>query len=621
MSTHRRRLPTAANFAFPRQASTSQSTVLGPRSRDGKLHIEFRPTPGEEPHVLDCTEFMSRPKLAPAEADFIFATQKLRSRDSRENIVKYFRYFSNFLDHLSYTYSKKVNSLEDICTNVLDLYIKWLDGDSIIKSKLSLSVSTRKARYKVIYRFLDWCRKSSSYSAQISKTLFLQPNPWANAHLSVVHHEALSKVQVAQIRLACTSEIKETLAKLYATKSAFLNRDLLNSTTPYEKSVVHLKGNVHRCLRHLHTVIADGHITKKEMSSQMPGLARVVVPPYFVFGEIIPSLYITPRSIVPFVILMAFHTAFNPAPLLDLRWGNITRQAGSDGKDRWCIQGDKRRGNSGPQSRTFPRDNDNRFGAISLLVELRRFNTRIKMHLTRGHTDSVFVFWKSLGTQPSGFINHPSRKISGLWDSCLARFIQHHGLPRFTLANIRSSVGDLVDFMSEGDIEAQQTIQQHRSKKTTEASYQTRRAKTRRAEQLAEGMDQRQRVIDSTGKISFRTNYSKEDMTAATPGFRCWEPRASPIPGQKEGKLCSAYGECPLCPLSYIHLEDPFTVPRFLQLKAAFEVARDRMNPQRWWIKWQPAYEALTEDWFPRIPDVSWQKSTRSHLPPIPAIE
>lgn len=621
MKNHRRRLPTAANFTQTRHATVSETDELGPRLQDKKLIVVFRPKPGELPHVLNCTDFLNRSKLAQSAADFIYSTHRTYSRDSRENAVKYFRHFFKFADHIQTMFQIDISCVKDISTETMELYIKWLDGESTIKSNINLSVLTKKSRYKFIYRFLRWCKTSKKYATEISSSLFLEKNPWLNAHLSIAHHEALSLVQVAQIRAACRDEIENILSGLHATRKAFSRKGLLSSTTPYERSARPYKDDVHLCLRHLHTVIADGRITKNEMEIRMPGLARVVVPPFFTLGKIIPLLYITPRSIVPFVILLAFHTAFNPVTLLDLRWSKVSRLLGNDGKCRWRIEGDKIRGNSGPQVRTFRRDKDDPFGVVSLLIELRRFNTRIKRYLSAAHADSIFVFWQALGTPPSGFIRHPSRKIAGLWDSSLAKFISAHKLPKFTLVNIRSTAGDLVDFMSEGDIEAQQTIQQHRSKGTTETSYRAKSAKARRAEGLAEAMDQRQRVIDSNATTSKQTMFSGEDMSAATPGFRCWDPRASPIKGQKEGRLCSAYGQCPACPLSYIHLQDRYLVPRLLQLRAAFEAARLRMNQQRWWVDWQPAYEALLEDWFPKVPDLLWQTFSNTKLPPIPSIE
>ena len=146
------------------------------------------------------------------------------------------------------------------------------------------------------------------------------------------------------------------------------------------------------------------------------------------------------------------------------------------------------------------------------------------------------------------------------------------------------------------------------SPNTTLTSY-TRDAFHRRNEEmLANGMQQLDRKYLSDGRIDAAGRHRlRADLGSATPGFACLDPYSSPFeksdaakddqPNERsKGRLCQAYGKCPMCPLAMIDPSSPESYAYLYKLREALEEARGRLGAT-WIARWAQVSEKLTTLW------------------------
>lgn len=242
------------------------------------------------------------------------------------------------------------------------------------------------------------------------------------------------------------------------------------------------------------------------------------------------------------------------------------------------------------------------------------------------YRDRVFVFWQYNGKvcnspfRAYGVNQEPSEDT--VWHKHLKDFTRENNLPDFTLSSLRATGSDLVHNLTGGDLKAQQQILGHVSAATTERNYQSGPAKRRRREGLASAMQWHERFVATNGKSDTRDGRLREGRnTAATPGFACAEPTSSPQLGQRQGKLCTAYGKCPGCELGLVNTADPAALVRIMQLRTGIADARLRLEPQRWLMQWQPELAAIDSIWLPKFSPAVRKRAETLLLPSIPDVE
>jgi hypothetical protein len=173
----------------------------------------------------------------------------------------------------------------------------------------------------------------------------------------------------------------------------------------------------------------------------------------------------------------------------------------------------------------------------------------------------------------------------------LSSFIEDHNLKRFNLAMLRASEGE-AEWQRTGDLLAVRDRLGHKNVATTRAHYTSGGMRRESQERVAETQSLYHRWAKSEGRIDPRQQPEK-CRSAATPGFGCLDPFHSPRLGQHMGKLCSAYGECPDCPLSQAWPQNVQAVSYYLALPEAINSARfGRISPKQWAKKWLPILTA-----------------------------
>jgi hypothetical protein len=247
--------------------------------------------------------------------------------------------------------------------------------------------------------------------------------------------------------------------------------------------------------------------------------------------------------------------------------------------------------------------------------QLKRATERARRAAAAEYRGRLFVYRPAFGSaaEPVGFgASRQAAATDQAWQHSLARFIKKHGLKRFSLSQIRPTVGDDIQ-QREGAVAAADFLG-HKSVDTTRKFYTS--AATRRRGQTQIGAVQLlfHRWAHTEGKIDPRKNYRDgSDKGAATPGFTCRDPFESPRPNQKAGQLCQAYGECAACPNAAAHPNDPIAAGYYIALRdAIFEAAGTFVTPAAWRTKWAEIalnLEALID----AIPD-----TVKAKIKPLP---
>jgi hypothetical protein len=107
---------------------------------------------------------------------------------------------------------------------------------------------------------------------------------------------------------------------------------------------------------------------------------------------------------------------------------------------------------------------------------------------------------------------------------------------------------------------------------------------------------------------------------AVTQGFECYDPYDSPIPGQMPGTLCTAWGDCPSCPLASVKPGDPMVLAQLIRLDQAIDAAKERLTPARW-LRWGERQQKLRERMALFSNAAIWETAREIDLKPLPPIE
>ncbi len=336
--------------------------------------------------------------------------------------------------------------------------------------------------------------------------------------------------------------------------------------------------------------------------------------------------YASSRDLVPLGLSIAIATVFNPNTILELNWKNIDRNVDPLSNGRRAVQfdvmkeseevetsieaeavdtetplvkitGDKSRANRqlvrllDPEASGVNQVNLNM--VLDLLISMTE---RIRPFVMEPYKygDRVFLHVPSAKTRAKGFGGDAYEGTGdSRWQDDLANFIKNHNLPYFTLKTIRATMLDYVQLFNHGDLEAARQVGNHASRVTTWTHYTSDLVKRMLRESTGETLLVRERWLDSGGKIDPRKHRDWTSKGCATPGWICLDPFDSPRPNQKQGRLCSAYGECPDCPLSAARPVNPRNVMLYEALRRAIYRSITRVTAPVWQDRWAPVVAAL----------------------------
>lgn len=371
-----------------------------------------------------------------------------------------------------------------------------------------------------------------------------------------------------------------------------------------------------------------GRLPRRGDGTAGNGLNRALVPNYGTIAEVADLLHFSPRSLAPYVVLLAIDTTFNAEGILGLSWSQV-REHPIFGMDRWQISVPKPRAMSGSgekgttyHRRSFATRPTDPTTTVNLLKTIRRFS-KITTGLTGDHfKDRVFLFYMIRTNSYRSFDSYSGElSADSAWTNALKSFISDNSLPDFTLRTLRVSGGEVVNEVTGGNIVAQQKALGHMSLETTCRYYRTGAIRRSGQESLSLAMAWRERFITSNGRSDTRNGaLLGGGHTAATPGFICTDPFNPPAEKASPGKLCALYGACATCELAAVDPHDPRAYARLVQFAHNIREAQTRLHPQRYAKAWAPQLDRIVGYWLLKFP--KWIRNQESPaLPPLPDLD
>jgi len=617
----KKRMATAASVvaqAQARAASAPDNVVPLPQA-DGSaaaspLHSRIDQTPDPEtgalrlriiipgrklPEVHDLSSLLVQPQLALFLAEgFKFWAAGVGER-TRVGSRKRLNSFASFLA------ARPAVAPAEIDEAFWTAALRWLNGPKengqpwAIKTRKQLIGNVRSC----VEALLDHPLHAATARYLLDQSGFPK-NPWPGGSVKTIPTAVLAPSDKDQMVLACLGEVAEINRRLR------VNEDILSAGCerldqarsdgrhpPYRDDIGVCAALVEKAFPNRLASLDDLRALDRNLALAVQHKHKMLA--------VRRLLHATFRDLVPFVLLLGVKTAFNPDTLLGLCWSNI--QDSFDGR-LITIVGEKNRasgaqasanevgnGSGGIREPEFSAEPGVPGGLADLLDTLRRLIGRTRAILAdREHGDRLFIGVPSQSGSVAKAFEHKSGPSADIaWTYACQQFIEDHGLKPFTLRMLRPTEGEEEYRRSGGDLKAVQHRLGHRTAQTTRTFYTSDWMRRGGQDRIAETQALYIRWADSEGRADPR---GKAEYTrgATTPGFMCLDPYDSPRSGQRKGKLCAAYGECPACPLSAARPGDPQAVAFYLALRHAIYAGQQgRISGKGWHARWVPVLDDL----------------------------
>ena len=496
--------------------------------------------------------------------------------------------------------------LADISTSLVNGFIKWLNQTNGRKARWV--ENSRATLYLAAINHLKSLGRDARWAAEMAPSLSLPPNPWPGRVKRTKAVKVINRDLMTRIRLACIKEVDVTMHSFDATRKLVAAHLVdLPPIETYRRGT--LQGlEVGAILAHLERCSGGGVLLSR---AELPVKLRsaVMKARLRLADEVAPLFYPTPRALVPFVLLMGIALSYNPdtirnANCADFSYSNFLGEflvANSDGTlpgEQPSFDAAAFKGRSGRVQPVFTPVDEASDNPAVLFEFLKRWTHRLRPYANPEVADRLFLY----ATARSKFGISSFAGIDGTanaenWRTCLEDFRRHHSLEHFTLQMIRPTVFDVAFETFDGDPKAVQLQANHRSVTTTIESYTSDAERRRQYQRLGTIVEMRTRWRESKGLLDSRDRAHSDDLACATPGWGCLDTYDSPF--TQKGKMCSAYGRCPICPLGCLDLSSPSAFAHATNLLDAVNRAQGSTSPENWLERIGPIKSALMNHWIP----------------------
>jgi integrase len=480
-------------------------------------------------------------------------------------------------------------------------FIAWLNGPRMQNGE-PWALSTRAHIFGAVKACIDSLEGHPVHGAiasYLKDRSGFPRNPWPGRSTKNVPTPVLSALERRAMILACIGEINtlrehlEERDAILATGRALLDEARSEGHEPPYWSEIGV------CAARIAEVFPTQLASLDDLLNLDRSLYNAVSAKHGML-QVRRLLYATFRDLVPFVLLIGVRTAFNPDTILSLTWSQVRV---SEERATITFLGKKNRA-AGLQVSISPDDGISDFdgpaepgvplGLTEMLALLRRLTERtIAILSNKEHADRLFIGVPVSGRlDAKAFSNSNGPSGDGVWKHVLIDFIQNHGLTPFTLRTLRFTEAEQ-EWRRTADPLAVRDRLGHRSASTTRKHYTSDGMRRECQERAAETQALYHRWAETEGRSDPR-HQPERCRSAATPGFGCLNPYDSPRGSQRKGKICTAYGECPDCPLAQAWPQDLQAAALYLALPKAIHDARlGRVSARHWGEKWKPILHAL----------------------------
>lgn len=322
------------------------------------------------------------------------------------------------------------------------------------------------------------------------------------------------------------------------------------------------------------------------------------------------------NDLIPAFIILQCFTHWNEQPLCCLTLAGVERQAGAF-KNKYKLSSYKRRAKSMVRRSFAP--GDEVFNPCNVVDFMERWSKHIRLSAPKKIRDDLFLYVSKYKGSKIGAVRSFAQPIGGKYSLTLNRklaFFKDRGIVPVGGRALRQAAADYLRGLLK-DSQKVSILLDHSSVTITDLHYRSREAQRLDEVALAGAMAMKVRHQESDGKIDPRGHY--EDRSAATPGYGCVDPFDSPVVGQLSGRMCTAYGLCPPCPLRVLPLDDA-SWGRRIQLQQRYKQAALSMGTVRFHQRYGLAAEAVNTALM-RLSDADLARIGRLTLNPIPELE
>lgn len=496
---------------------------------------------------------------------------------------------------------------------------RWLDRKDDSGTRLigiSTALHRRSALAVVIEQMLG-----SRFSENLSKDFRLTRNPFAGRTRQTKPTPPLDLEIFTKFIRATETEVRTAILTMRRRKRLLENgRRILAMRAPRARTAPPTPGTEESSLGLL---IATLEATFGSVLPSLEEIRRTSMDIYdqiqdwgaaMIYSVMHPSQY----DLLPLAQQLALYTGFNESALVGLKDRAGIAEHSLLGMERLVIKSFKARANKYVSASFLI--SEEILGPASIVRAIRQWTKEIRAVAPSEIKDDFWLYVpkhnsrertvRTLNFAPNTVTNHDLRNAQN-------RFSKTHGLPRIGFRQIRATVAAIAHDLFGGDVRAVMDFLQHSSSELTLRSYTSGVAAARYREIIGTVQVLRERWVQTNGRLDPRVLAEVGDPGAATPGWNCIDPYSSPIPGQRHGRLCDAYGFCPTCPHAKINLNSPVALARVRQVKTALERARGIVLPERWKSVMDPAYRAIVEFWLPFFSEAVVKQADLIHPSPI----
>lgn len=542
-------------------------------------------------HSIELGELNPFPQLrAPLAVAFAMSAARRRTIPARHGLLQGLRSILEFLRVQGHAFLEPQAIDEDLRLR----YVAWLNRS--IDGRAALSTSTRITRYRLVVQLVSTGMERDLLGST-TNPFDIDIEPWKGQHQAQVPQTAfLDPAAMTRILRFCAGRADEAIRELSPLLAALDEGELDNPVV----------AEAHRISSVLLAAAADGRrmdLQDARRSDVRPWVrreaARLVLPSH--------------ADLAAFAILMTHYTTFNASTLLGLKVKDVESvRMGSAGFVAMRAFKPRR----GQYDEAFFSIDDSPTNPDRLLRFIVRWTDTIRKATGSG------LVWLAAGKHVFQVLDEDTsgEQPGRLFE--LSQWLRRNGLPHANFSSIRKGMRDLAHLAADGD-RAAITAMGGQSEQTIDNHYVSPEARRRERARVATAADNFERWITSEGKVDARAFPEAEDRSAATPGFSCIDNRASPMTGA-EGRACTAYGMCPICPLALVDLSSPRSCGYLHLLLDRIEAsydASDLMTAAPVLAQWAPVALSLRDKWLPAFSPEVRAIAVTLPLPRLPDVE
>lgn len=488
--------------------------------------------------------------------------------------------------------SDKVSPIFD--DNLVARFVHWLNRYD--DGKPAYALYTRRNYFKTAMDLLHTGADNATVGLKGVK-IDWRWNPWAGEKAAPPREKAfLSPKDMTTILRAARSEIEAKMAEV--------GEDLNDlAAGRFQNPVAAEAGRLGRLVS---TSCAN------EVVKDLSILERLSIPDA-IGTSAIRLLTPTIADLMPFIVTLAHYTGFNPSTILAMLKGDVRHR--NRGSARYTIIESYKRRSGSVQRAVFAVD-DSLTNPAHLLDFVMNWTDSLRSWM---RSDHVWLVCTNDEVRDLGDPLAPNMLPSAL-NTWLPRF----NLPHASLTGIRKGILDLAHLASNGDEAAVREIGGQKSSDVIENHYTSPAARKRERERLAWADLEAGRFIRSNGKVDARLLPDTFDRSAATPGFSCLDRFSSPMPGEKPGRPCQAYGHCAICVHGIVDISSPRScgyLHLLLDRVLAGLIGKGAGPTKEYIAAWGPVATHLRDRWLPLFDGATRAAAKQLELPPLPEIE